>query len=131
MLPFTMNDVTIYNVKPLPLFKVLTLVYPNNCNAKCKQVLFFCKIDFAGLSISKVPFPSVVICSQGSDSRSFLAAELKLLHSELANKTIWDIEKFSPVRVERYLNKVPMMKVNFYIIFSKVNFFIHLERNFF
>ena len=52
-----------------------------------------------GLPISEVPFPSIVICSEGADFESFYAALYKVL-IENSNRTL-NLTKFTPIKLQK------------------------------
>ncbi len=54
----------------------------------------------SGLPISEVPFPSVVICSQGSNMETFYAAYFKIILDYMKNKT-GIVHKTSPYEFSR------------------------------
>jgi hypothetical protein len=54
-----------------------------------------------GLPIAEIPFPSVVICSQGVDHEGYWAAFYKLIFENLDNKTGSTKINLSPIRYQR------------------------------
>ena len=66
-------------------------------------------VSSTGLPIAEIPFPSVVICSQGSEIESLQAAFYKILMENLNKKFSSNI---TPLRVYRILNSPNLKKVN-------------------
>ena len=72
-------------------------------------------VESTGIQISEIPFPSVVICSRGSDPEGYGAAFYKLLY-EFVNTTIQKDMKFPPIRYYRINQSLPLKKVTLFIV---------------
>jgi hypothetical protein len=82
-----------------------------------------------GLPIAEIPFPSVVICSQGVDHEGYWAAFYKLIFENL-NKTGSAKINLSPIRYQRVLASKVLQNVSTILTNLKNNFFLLRKSNF-
>ena len=74
-------------------------------------------VTTAGLPIKEVPFPSVVICSQGSNSENFYSSLNKLFKDY--QKSINGMEfNISPIKIQRF-NTSSLLKVKHWTLTIK------------
>ena len=75
-----------------------------------------------GLPIAEIPFPSVVICSQGVDHEGYWAAFYKLIFENL-NKTGSAKINISPIRYQRVFASKVLQNVSTILSSLQNNFF--------
>ena len=105
---------------------VLTVVFiyvsvQNYNEWKAQPVLI--SVATTGLPISKVPFPSVVVCSQGDNQENFYSSLYKLFIGFLWNSRGLKLD-ISPIRVQRYLtNTLRTVSKKKFSNFLSISFF--------
>jgi hypothetical protein len=80
-----------------------------------------------GLRISNIPFPSVVICSQGSDYDGFSAALFKVIFENLKNKTALNMTRLQPIRFQKYRFNRDLRKVCYSLPFLRRHTYLSLR----